>query len=76
MVSMWCHDSSHPITNEHTRNNSGRYDGIRVLSPYVVVRWRILMGVAGLVLLAGIIFFVLIVLSVLPWLDPDDEEDD
>lgn len=34
------------------------------------------MEVASIVLLAGIIFFVLIVLSVLPWLDPDDEEDD
>ena len=33
------------------------------------------MGVAGLVLLAGAIFALLLVLSVLPWLDPDDEED-
>lgn len=34
------------------------------------------MGVAGIVLLAGIIFAVLLILSVLPWLDPDDEEDE
>ena len=33
------------------------------------------MEVAGIVLLAGIIFAVLIVLSVLPWLDPDDEDE-
>ena len=34
------------------------------------------MEVAGLVLLAGIIFAVLLILSVLPWLDPDEEEDE